>query len=77
MALKGAEIMKMLPKTNCKECGFATCFAFAMKLATGGAELGACPHLAPRREDRVGGGHGAAHETGDRRCGGKQGGYRR
>ncbi|MBW1816616.1 MAG: acetyl-CoA decarbonylase/synthase complex subunit gamma, partial [Deltaproteobacteria bacterium] len=47
MALKGAEIMKMLPKTNCKECGLATCFAFAMKLATGGAELDACPHLGP------------------------------
>jgi acetyl-CoA decarbonylase/synthase complex subunit gamma len=47
MALKGAEIMKKLPKTNCKECGYATCFAFAMKLATGGAKLDDCPHLAP------------------------------
>lgn len=47
MALKGAEIMKMLPKTNCKECGYATCFAFAMKLATGGAELEDCPYLDP------------------------------
>lgn len=47
MALKGAEIMKMLPKTNCKECGYATCFAFAMKLATGGAKLGDCPYLDP------------------------------
>lgn len=48
MALKGAEIMKKLPKTNCKECGFATCFAFAMKLATGGAKLEDCPHLDPQ-----------------------------
>ncbi len=47
MALKGAEIMKKLPKTNCKECGFATCFAFAMKLATGGAKLEDCPHMPP------------------------------
>jgi len=47
MALKGAEIMKRLPKTNCKECGYATCFAFAMKLATGGAKLEDCPYLAP------------------------------
>jgi acetyl-CoA decarbonylase/synthase complex subunit gamma len=47
MALKGAEIMKRLPKTNCKECGYATCFAFAMKLATGGAKLKDCPYLAP------------------------------
>ncbi len=47
MALKGAEIMKKLPKTNCKECGFPTCFAFAMKLATGGAKLEDCPHMPP------------------------------
>jgi acetyl-CoA decarbonylase/synthase complex subunit gamma len=47
MALKGAEIMKRFPKTNCKECGCATCFAFAMKLATGGAKLEDCPYLAP------------------------------
>jgi acetyl-CoA decarbonylase/synthase complex subunit gamma len=47
MALKGAEIMKMLPKTNCKECGCATCFAFAMKLATGGVTLDDCPHMDP------------------------------
>ena len=47
MALKGAEIMKKLPKTNCKECGYATCFAFAMKLATGGAKLEDCPYLPP------------------------------
>ena len=47
MALKGAEIMKKLPKTNCKECGYATCFAFAMKLATGGAKLEDCPYLSP------------------------------
>ena len=48
MALKGAEIMKKLPKTNCKECGYATCFAFAMKLATGGAKLEDCPYLDPQ-----------------------------
>ena len=47
MALKGADIMKSLPKTNCKECGNATCFAFAMKLAKGGAKLDDCPYLTP------------------------------
>lgn len=47
MALKGAEIMKKLPKTNCKECGNATCFAFAMKLTKGGAKLDDCPYLTP------------------------------
>lgn len=48
MALKGADIMKKLPKTNCKECGYPTCFAFAMKLATGGAKLEDCPHISPQ-----------------------------
>ena len=46
MALKGADILKSLPKTNCKECGYPTCFAFAMKIATGGAKLDQCPHIA-------------------------------
>ncbi len=45
MALKGADILKKLPKTNCKECGFPTCFAFAMKIATGGAKPQDCPHM--------------------------------
>ena len=33
MALSGIEIFKQLPKTNCKDCDFPTCLAFAMKLA--------------------------------------------
>src|SRR5208283_4221434 len=48
MALKGADILKKLPKTNCKECGFPTCFAFAMKIATGGAKVDDCPHISPQ-----------------------------
>ena len=43
MALSGIEIFKMLPKTNCGKCGVPTCLAFAMSLATGKAELSACP----------------------------------
>jgi acetyl-CoA decarbonylase/synthase complex subunit gamma len=45
MALTGIQIYKLLPKTNCKECGFPTCMAFAMKLAAKGAELSACPYV--------------------------------
>lgn len=45
MALSGLEIYKLLPKTNCKDCGFPTCLAFAMKLAQKQAELSACPHV--------------------------------
>ena len=48
MAIKGTDVVKKLPesgKKNCKECGFPTCFAFAMKLASGGTTLEKCPYL--------------------------------
>jgi acetyl-CoA decarbonylase/synthase, CODH/ACS complex subunit gamma len=45
MAMSGLEIYKLLPKTNCKECGFPTCLAFAMKLAAKQVELDACPYV--------------------------------
>ena len=45
MALKGLDIFKLTPKTNCKDCGSATCMAFSMKVAQGAVELSKCPHL--------------------------------
>ena len=45
MPLTGIEIFKLLPKTNCGECGVPTCLAFAMNLAGGKAELSACPYV--------------------------------
>ncbi len=45
MALTGIQIFKLLPKTNCKECGVPTCLAFAMNLASSKAELDACPYV--------------------------------
>ncbi|RLC94344.1 MAG: acetyl-CoA decarbonylase/synthase complex subunit gamma [Chloroflexi bacterium] len=56
MAVKGTDIVKKLPesgKKNCKECGFPTCFAFAMKLASGGATLDKCPYLAPNVKEEL------------------------
>jgi acetyl-CoA decarbonylase/synthase complex subunit gamma len=53
MALTGIEIFKMLPKTNCKECGFPTCLAFAMALATGKAELDACPYVSDEAKEKL------------------------
>jgi acetyl-CoA decarbonylase/synthase, CODH/ACS complex subunit gamma len=47
MALTGIQIYKLLPQTNCKECGFPTCLAFAMKLAAKQVELSACPYVTP------------------------------
>ena len=55
MALTGLEIYKLLPGSskdpaekahaNCKECGYPTCLAFAMKLAAKQAELSSCPYV--------------------------------
>jgi len=45
MALSGLDIYKLLPKTNCRECGFATCLAFAMQLAKKAVTIDKCPHL--------------------------------
>ncbi len=45
MGLTGIQIFKLLPKTNCRDCGVPTCLAFAMQLAAGKAELSACPHV--------------------------------
>jgi len=55
MALSGIQIYKLLPASsknaevkqhaNCKECGFPTCLAFAMKLGQKQAELSQCPYV--------------------------------
>ncbi len=45
MGLSGLEIYKLLPKTNCKKCGFPTCLAFAMQLAAKKVSLDKCPDV--------------------------------
>ena len=45
MALKGLDIFKLSPKTNCKECGCPTCMAFCMKVASGALPIEKCPHF--------------------------------
>jgi len=47
MALSGLDIYKLLPKTNCRECGFPTCLAFAMQLAKKAVPLSKCPYISP------------------------------
>ena len=53
MALSGIQIYKMLPQTNCKECGFPTCLAFAMKLAAKQVELGSCPYVSEESKKQL------------------------
>ncbi|OEU76507.1 MAG: hypothetical protein BA864_09365 [Desulfuromonadales bacterium C00003093] len=53
MALSGLEIFKLLPKTNCKECGLPTCLAFAMNLTSGKIELSSCPYVSEEAKAKL------------------------
>jgi len=53
MALSGIQIYKLLPQTNCKDCGFPTCLAFAMKLANKQVELALCPHVSEEAQEQL------------------------
>jgi len=39
------DILKLLPKTNCGECGFRTCLAFAATLGQQETRPDRCPHM--------------------------------
>lgn len=39
------EILKLLPKTNCRKCALPTCMVFATRVAEGSAASADCPEL--------------------------------
>ena len=47
------EYFKLLPKTNCKDCGQPTCLAFAMQLANQKAKIEDCPHIDSGAKDTI------------------------
>ncbi len=53
MALTAMDIYKLLPKTNCGDCGTPTCLAFAMQLANKNASLDDCPHASDEAKDTL------------------------
>ena len=53
MALSGIQIYKLLPQTNCQECGYPTCLAFAMKLAAKQADLDDCPYVSDEAKEEL------------------------
>jgi acetyl-CoA decarbonylase/synthase complex subunit gamma len=55
MAMTGLDIYKLLPKKNCKECGQATCLAFALSLAAAKTSLDKCPHVSEQAKETMGG----------------------
>ncbi len=43
--LNALEVLELLPRTNCRECGTATCLAFASQVAQGTRQPEECPYL--------------------------------
>ncbi|MBN1103039.1 MAG: Fe-S cluster protein [Deltaproteobacteria bacterium] len=50
---KVLEILKLLPKTNCRECGQPTCMVFAALAAQGAKGPGDCPQLEGEKSERL------------------------
>lgn len=44
---KVIDILKILPKTNCKACGEPTCMVFSVRVAEGAKDSRSCPYLSP------------------------------
>ncbi|MFH1731929.1 MAG: acetyl-CoA decarbonylase/synthase complex subunit gamma [Planctomycetota bacterium] len=53
MALTAMEVYKSLPKTNCKDCGFPTCMAFAMQVAAKQKAMTDCPQLSDDAKEKL------------------------
>ena len=50
---KVIEILKLLPKTNCKECGSPTCMVFSTLVAEGAKDSSDCPQLGKENKNRL------------------------
>ena len=47
-------VYKLLPQTNCKQCGEPTCYSFAIKLVASQKKIADCPSLAePQHAERL------------------------
>jgi ArsR family metal-binding transcriptional regulator len=47
------EVFKLLPKTNCKECGLPTCMVFAVQVIEGVKDHTNCPPLAGEKQEAL------------------------
>lgn len=46
-------ILKLLPRTNCRACGLATCMVFATQVAEGGRGPEGCPSLSADLREKL------------------------
>lgn len=51
--VKVMDVFKLLPRTNCKACGLATCLAFAAAVSKGEVEPDLCPELVDPQSPQV------------------------
>jgi len=47
------EVLKLLPKTNCKECGEPTCMVFAVRVIEGVKDQTNCPSLLQEKKEAL------------------------
>ena len=47
------QILKFLPKTNCKKCGAPTCMVFAVQMAEGGRSVDQCPEMSEEQKRKL------------------------
>ena len=51
--LSPIDVYKLLPKTNCKECGQDNCMAFATKIVNREVEIDSCPPLLTKENEKA------------------------
>ncbi len=47
------EVLKLLPKTNCRECGEPTCMVFACRVIEGSMDQDGCPPITPEKKSQL------------------------
>lgn len=47
------DIFKLLPRTNCKQCSYPTCLAFAADLRIGTVPVDLCPPLSAENKEKI------------------------
>lgn len=47
------EVLKLLPKTNCHECGETTCMVFASRVIEGSMDQEGCPVIVPENKEKL------------------------
>ena len=47
------EVLKNLPKMNCKKCGAPTCMVFATQVVEGGKDAGKCTELTDEQSELI------------------------